>query len=461
MYIDATVEGVTSKDYKFLKDAYYGKGGFATGRYLLKFGREGASDFLNRQSCAYYPNYIKPCLNSQVDPIFRSFPVREAAVPSQIWDEFLKNVDGRGTPMDRFMKKAAVAAKLYGCVFIVVDNDLSQAVSLDRVIKERLYPYLYIVYPTQVEDYAVDKFGRLIYFRYQDTFNRADAVQGHRQITESWSWSLDKWTKNSEGVTFEGVNELGSIPVIPLMGAQEDQDEPLFPVSDFYQVACLNRAVYNACSELRTRNRGQAFSVLTYQIPEEDDPKDYQDPKTGRSLIDTGVNAMLMYKAGTGKPEYITPAQAPSDMLQAEISFLISEIYRMSERANVTGVEKANSGVSKEWDNQAMMQGLAEFAKSLETAEINIAKVFGAYIGTDLQVDVRYNDDFGVTDVTAELDRVTKALSLNIGGLFDIEVRKLIARTMLNDADDSIIEDVIKDIETTATADGDEDYTGD
>jgi len=119
----------------------------------------------------------------------------------------------------------------------------------------------------------------------------------------------------------------------------------------------------------------------------------------------------------------------------------------MAERANVTGVQQQTSGLSKEWDNQSSNQTIADFAKNLEAFEEKIAEIFGLYIKTNLAFTSKYNDDYGVVDVSTELDKVTKALLLGIGGKFDKEVKKIAARTMLNNQDDKVVNAVIGDID--------------
>ena len=64
-------------DYTLLKDAYYGSGGFETGRYLNKHKREADDDYRFRQKNAYYLNYFSPIVNALVDPIFKRQPLRD------------------------------------------------------------------------------------------------------------------------------------------------------------------------------------------------------------------------------------------------------------------------------------------------------------------------------------------------------------------------------------------------
>ena len=153
--------------YKLLDDAYRGSGGFEDGTYLVPFPVEKAYKYARRQDLAYYINFIKPIIDSHVNPIFKSDPVRDNM--SDTFKLFLDNVDGNNTTLTRFMKKAAIRAKLHGVEFIVIDApkvDPNVVLTKKRIAEERIYPYLYLVSPSQVTKYSRDKFGRLISITY-------------------------------------------------------------------------------------------------------------------------------------------------------------------------------------------------------------------------------------------------------------------------------------------------------
>ena len=429
-----------SQDKRLVRDAFYGSGGFADGSYLMRYDRETAENYSTRKNLAYYFNYTKPMVEGAVDPVFREYPTRTTDVKDVRWDAFLLDVDGMGTAIDDFMASAALDAKLDGSVFIVVDNAIDNAETLADSLEKRQFPYLYTLNQNDVINYVVDRKGKLILFVYRQQY---DVVEDdvRRTVTEQWTWTVDKWKCIKEGVETEGVNAIGVIPVVPLVGAKVEKwkRNSLKPQSDFLQIAKTNRAIYNACSELRQRNRSQAFSMLTYPVPDEENPANY-------SALVAGHSNALLYKGST-PPSWITPYQAPSDMLKNEIDMLVEGIYRMAERASVTGVQAQTSGIAKEWDNLARMQSIAAFSKVCQDAEHKIADIFGLYIGKDLDATITYSADFGIVDKTAELNAITAALDLAIGGKFDVEVKKKAARLVLKELDDDVIQQIVEDIE--------------
>lgn len=441
------LERVISKDNKnirLVRDAFYGSGGFNDGSYLFKYDRETNENFNTRRNLAYYFNYTKPIVEGAVDPVFREYPTRVAEHEDERWNQFLIDVDGKGTPIDEFMAGAALEAKLDGSVFIVIDNATeSTANTIEESIERREFPYLYMLYGSDVTNYVLDRYGRLVLIEYVIKFDTVEEGK-KKTVAEKWKWTETDWTVTRNGVENTGPNNIGIVPIVPLVGANVDKQsiDPLRPASDFIQIAKANMAIFNACSELRQRNRSQAFSMLTYPVPEDENPDNYKQFVIGTS------NALL-YKGGTA-PSWITPDQAPSDMLKNEIQMIVEGIYRMAERASVTGVQTQTSGIAKEWDNFTRMQSISAFSKVCQMAEQKIADIFGLYIQKELDVSVVYAKDFGITDTKAELDKITAALEIGIGGKFDTEAKKDVARLVMKDRDDEDIKAIVDDIEKRA-----------
>lgn len=434
----ASFLGEIPEDYTLLNDAYFGTGGFKSGEYLVPHPRESLDKYNRRRFMSYYCNYVKPCVSAHVDPIFKDYPVREYD-DNEFFNKFINDVDGKGTKIDRFMKRAATRAKLFGMVLIVIDNASDMPKNLEGAIQKRAFPYLYIVKPQQIKDYVLDKFDNLsmISYELQETI-----IENNTKVTKNitWKWTKDKWFKIDGGTKIEGENKIKTIPVIPLFGSLNEEGS-IHPTSDFYGIARTNLAIFNACSELRELVRNQAFNILIYPVAEDGNYDEALE-------IIAGTNDVLLYRGNSGgKPELIAPSAVPGEMIMNELAMMIQEIYRMAALSNVTGVQEQTSGVAKEWDNQSTHQTIAEFAKNLEEVEEKIGLIFGLYVNKTLNFIVNYNDEYGVVDVSAKLDEVTKALALAIGGKFNIEVKKQAARIVLKDVDDDVINTVIDEID--------------
>lgn len=89
-------------NYKLLKDAYYGTGGFASGSYLQKHKRETDENYRIRCRIAYYLNYFAPIVNALVNPIFRKETFRDWSGKEEV-ELFLNDIDCAGSDIQAFM----------------------------------------------------------------------------------------------------------------------------------------------------------------------------------------------------------------------------------------------------------------------------------------------------------------------------------------------------------------------
>lgn len=424
-------------DYTFLKDAYYGTGGFKDGRYLIMHPRETPEKYLLRQRLAYYLNYMAPVVNSHVDPIFRVEPSREWG-NSTYFSNFVNDVDMLGNSINRFMKRAALLAKLYAVVFIVVDNVADQPSTVADAIANRAFPYVYTVKPSQVISYKTDKVGRLTSFCYKTVAETTNSGQTY----DTWTWTTTTWEVNqADGTLDKGNHSLGRLPVIPLFSKPMDAGVML-PQSEFYSAAKTNTRIYNLCSEIDELIRSQAFSVLTY-------PQSEGQNHDNLTEIIVGTENVLGYDGSlSNQPAYIAPSSAPLEQLRAERADLIQEIYRMSVLECVTGVQDQKSGLAKQWDFEQTNQVLGDFAKNCEGADTEIGELFGLWAGQAINYTAKYSDDFGIIDVIDALNAVTAALDLQIGGKFNTEVKKKAATVYLNDLPEDRYDAVMADIDS-------------
>lgn len=130
------------RGYTFLDDAYTGGGGFLDGTYLLRHPREDDAKIAYRQELSYYSNFVKPVVDSLTNPIFRKMIARDwSKGKAQFLPPFMHDVDRLGSTMNRFMKNAARYARLYGSVFIMVDNSREVSSNALSALDERKYPW--------------------------------------------------------------------------------------------------------------------------------------------------------------------------------------------------------------------------------------------------------------------------------------------------------------------------------
>ena len=429
-------------DHKLLFDAYYGKGGFKKGFFLFKHPRESQKKYDRRRKMAYYSNYLRPIIDSHVDPIFRKEPKREWK-DNAAFSAYILDVDTCGTGMNRFMKKAALIAKIFAVAFIFTDNFADLPQNLAATLKERCLPYSYIVTPDRLDSYKINRFGKLTSITITEP---AEDAEGNVKdgVINKRTWTTTTWKLTGEDgkVISKGEHNLGRLPVTVLYSNQVQREDTL-PQSEFYDIARMSVSLYNRCSELDEVLSNQAFNILTYPLGDTQRAKDIEE-------IITGTENMLGYD-GTlgGKPDFISPKSEPADLQMKQLDRLVQEMHRMARLSHVTGVEKQTSGVSKAYDFENTNQNLGDFAANIEEAEKDMAAVFELWAGggSKLEYTASYDRDFGMIDIEQVLKEADEALLLNIGSKFNAAVKKKVVAAYLPELPEKEYDEITKEID--------------
>ena len=419
-------------DYRLIKDAYHGSGGFDTGCYLTKHTREDNEQYADRQEVAYYLNYFAPIVNALVNPIFKKSAVRESN--NKLIKQFIEDVDCGKATISELLKKAALKAKMFEVAFIVIDNFNQLPEYMSEVHSNRLMPYAYIVDPDKVVDFKVDRAGCLISFTLKDVPDKDDKVN-----TITFTRMGYKVQKDGGEVISQGEYKLGRVPVVPLFNTPP-LEHSILPPPSMLPIAKTAKYIYNACSWLGQIFKNQAFSILT--IPSKIDKG-----------FNIGTNNAICFDGEVSKhaPSFISPASGPAETLSDHIKMLVSEMYRQTGLSFVTGTNTESSGYSKQWDFETTNQTLADFANAIQQAEYDMIEIFCLWQGIKADYQVDYPDDFGVQDIATEIEKAQAILDLGYGPEVQKEVLKRIIAAVFPDLPDERVEEIIKEFEKTVT----------
>lgn len=422
-------------NYRFIKDAYYGAGGFADGGYLVKFDRETDNNYLKRRKMAYYINYFKDIVDSLVNPVFKKKPARTYdGMGKEYIDSFLDNVDNTGTAINNFMKNAALKSKLLGAVFICVDNFPKIPGDMQTAIENRLFPYAYMIEPEFVTDYSVDNFGRLTALTYEESIQSGE----HTTITRRVIFNDKTITTTINGQTVTQTEHgLGRIPVIYFPAVSFSGRQTLKPIPPLEAAAGVAKAIYNFQSFSGEILRKQTFPILVM-------------PSTDRQSLDLGVSNALAYDpnaTGGARPDFIAPPSSPADVLMNERHFLVSELYRMNGLSFVMESSAQASGVSRQWEFERTNQTLASFADQCRQAEMALLNLFQKWLHIDCSYNVQYADDFGIVDVASEIAEAQALSDLNLAPGLRIEILKKLLAVYLPDLAPDRYDEIIGEAE--------------
>ena len=417
--------------YQLLHDAYFGDGMFRDGSALIRHERESKTNYYRRRRLAYYLNYTGPIVDGSVAPIFKN-EIRRDYKDTFKFKVFIDDVDRLGTTLQNFIRRHATLAKLYGVVYVIVDNGSDFGGTDADNIERRSVPFLQVVLPQNVISWHFDERGVLDRFSYKTITKDTD---GER--IRKWEWTNTSWTQRDENdqVIKTGAHNLKRIPVVQWFG-RDTEPMQILPMSEFFTIAKTNNHIYHLCSLLSQISDNQTFNILTMQASNDVDN------------ITVGTNNLLVYPADVANaPSFIAPDSGPANVLMSQIDRLINEMYRMSGINSVIGVETSKSGVAKAWEFERTNQRLADFALQCEKAEKAIIALYEAWAGETVDYSCEYPRDFKISDVSACLTQAQQALDLSLNSpTYRVEVvKKVLASYMANiepDVYDAIVEDI-------------------
>lgn len=460
------IDTKTRQILKLLEDSYYGTGGFefcaddsfvrqinstGDGSYIIKHHRECVDDYFERVRLAYYLNYLAPVVDSHVAPIFRQQISREVKADAQsVWDAFSADSTGGGVPIADLMRDAAYPAKRDGIhiLALAVPSEKTETVA-DQI---QVRPYIYQVFALDIVDLMRDRFGNISKLQHGDTI----IVDGEekpvvRELTATGWRILDGEAVIDSGDWTKPYTFAPCVEISPGMRVRGKA----FPRSEFVAVARANHRLFNLQSELDEVFRSQAFSILTY-------------PSTDLKDLTVGANNALGYNPEHRmKPEYISPGADPSKMYMEQFDRIVREIYRMSLLTSQTGstnkmqTQNLASGIALRIDREALDSALCDFAKTLQTAEEQLVKLWSWATGINADATIVYPCEFTLQDLGTELQPLLDtfaAVSATAPTAMKVAILKRVAALIL-ESDEVSLEEVQKALEQ-ALQDGSHDNGG-
>ena len=419
--------------YTLLSDTYYGINGFETGERLKQHKREDDDKYTKRKEICYYQNYTKTTVDSHVNPVFKKEAERDLSKVTPLFQDFMQSVDGNNTAMANFMKTAALMAKLNGFALIFADNFAEIPATQAEVYQNRVMPYAFIVQPSSIVYYIIDSQKALQEIAYTET--NIDTGELQTKVWTKTEWRITEGVGDGLITKASGVHNLGAVPCIVLKSRLTND---IFPPSEFNQIAKANLNLFNKCSWEDEILSNQTFPVLTY-------------PTKNIDNITLGTDNALGYDGEVSKfaPGFIAPPSEPAKLIRENIEKITQEIYRMAALSHVTGVENSKSGVAKQWDYETTNLVLADFAGNCEQAETQLVALYQKWTNENFEYKVIYPRNFGIIDVANELDNADKAVNLNFGTQFKIEVCKKIISAWFPKLTPEEIKAILDDVEAT------------
>ena len=441
-------------EYSFLSMTYYGDKYYRSGVLIRPHEREDNLSYTARREMAFLKNFLKPVVNSRIDPVFSAKIVRETKDESGeqiepiLFKPFLSDCDNCGNDLGAFVEQAAREGNLQSLTFIVVDNYRAEQISTsaEENAKNRILPYVYRQNRNTMHDYSVDGYGKIEWIRFFDHCEKDpngkdkfyyrywDSVESKMQLMEK-KGSKIKWT-DTEVIT----HNLGVVPVYPMAFISPRTKDTLDIDYEFYDLARCNWTIYNLDSATMEAIFDQCFSLLCIQGTKEDD-------------VSVGTKSICWVEPGVSNmPQFASPSPEVAKLASEYADKIKAEIYEIAEQNGVTAKRTAGaseqSGKAKEWDFQAHGFILKKIAGICYKTEIWIADIFKRYTGEVFEYVPRYKYDYSIVNSDG-LIAVQEAILTNDFGPKGVSLaKKNIARIAFIHNEEAEVTAVLKEIDS-------------
>ncbi len=432
------------------------KGGknFANESNIFSHRLEDTDDYDERIDRAYFLNFCE-----SIPKLYNTYIFKERIErPSDpVLEQFRKNTDLRGTDITTFVRRCGFLSSVLGTIHALVDITPTNKKRLTRADERKIQPYCTIVYPTQLKDWSIDRFGELqwvvietTYYRDIDpTVERTEEVHYTLITRKEWRVEDDKGNQVvfEDGSPASGQNKLGKVPLVTLY--HEDIDGNLIGESMLKDIVYINRIILNWCSCIDEQIERQTFSQLVVpddgSLAEEDETSD--DP-----LYRIGTSSIWTFPASsTHAPQFISPNTENIRTIWNLVVDHIKEIYRLAGLLGTSSdIYMGRSGRAAQMGFVGVNAALANKAAAYQRFENEISKLAYMQLGKDPSKfeEVRYADNFDVSALSDEIESTFKIMERNFSETLNKTLMKNLARRAIPLAPQTVVQQVEKEIES-------------
>ena len=374
--------------------------------YLPQEPREDDDAYNTRVDRSVLSPYTSRLIETAAGAILRK-PIHVEGDP--YWLELIQNIDGLGSSINEYARRALVSSLTYGHSAILVDYPAAAGVmnlAEERALGRR--PYFVHIDAPQIWGWRKESgTNRLLQVRIHDYDVRPLNDFGEEQIEQMrviYPGRYDLYTLGHEVVEYSESGEY-SLPEIPLVPIYSNRRGLLISQPPLLDIANLNITHYQRQADLIHALHIAAMPTLVLEG---------WDDTTGSATM--GVNYAIAMQPGN-KAYYVQADSTSFDAQMAELQSLEQQMSTLgvtklfgqkfvAESAEAKRIDQAQSNsvlsiISQELES-ALNQAFAFAAEyvGLEPPEITIDRDFDYYrlIGQDIAVIAQLNTDGKISD---------------------------------------------------------------
>lgn len=372
----------------------------STGKsYLVRYPRESAEKYANRNEVAFYASPLSQACNRFIGYLATKAPQRK--LPNQLYSAMADDIDGRGNAIDVFWRNFAINAKARGAMLLLVDMPRSMPGNLADQMAQRVAPYWTAIAPELVTDFELGEDGKFNFVEFSGTFS-----EDGKTTKCTWRFDRQSWLAIDveKKILGEGPIPIGECPVIIFTESGQ------FPsYGSFSAIADLSKRLFNMESELDEILRNQTFSILALQVPDNaTETAKISAAQTAGETIST--SNLLMYTGSA--PSFVAPSNGPADAYQARIASLREQVNEIG--LNVATVNAQESGIAMQMRFAQINGELARFSAGMEDLERRAWYLSQQWLGLQAEAEVSWPRDFNLADIVAELQILAEMRANNM-----------------------------------------------
>ncbi len=366
---------------------------------LFKWRKENEDDYNNRVAITPFRPYARRILIAFANYATRVNPERTGDVN---FTDFLTDVDGKKTPMSSFVRYCLIMNACLGEFNVLVDmprvdGDNPPASKADEESRG-IRPYCIPLMPHDIVDWSIGSDGlyEWVLIENRRIINKATEDKSEEELTriywDSQQFIVYKKQDSHWDMIDSQPHPVGRVPILHIIYEDIDND-PLTPESWFYDLADMNRLIYNLDSidVENFVNQCHGQWILPGRTLGNSENEEVKKTSTSEAWQETPEEAQIS--------RYIQPSGIEHDKIESKILNLRYEMYRIAGLQHRTDSKDAESAEAKAFDFSEVNQFLKAFANTGSMIEQELTELAARWMGGNEGITSKYPTDFSVKDI--------------------------------------------------------------
>jgi len=366
-----------------------------------------------------FVNTTQAVVRAKGDTVYAKEITRANLSPSQ--QAFLERADKSKQPLQEIMQnEVAPTLAAYGTVFAVMDKPKTVAATKEQEIKSGL-PYLTVLDPEQLLDFAWAEDGELLWVMYSVT-SPVDRTNPTKPVK---AWSSDKgiaiWTRFEYMVVSSDLqtnltkpipNPFGFVPVIiqaQFVDPNKTIGKSTFFTGSNYLIMANNLNAASNGEVFKNASSTLLMNIMDYGDDAGDAKIEHEkSPDSNLSRIKKqadDIPNIILYQNPADRPEYLARDLDLIEYAQTRADKYF-ELVTENEKATMSPdtLQNPASGVSKGYDFMAVNKMLVSFGNALNYFENQAFEMVALMSGETNQASIAYPTDYDVRGFNARLE---------------------------------------------------------